>query len=580
MRRFGPVRLAGMQIEWEEHPFEWVEGSRMGVLREFSSGPFKWFTSVVEVHPNAEGGTRLVHSIKILPRNTLGRAVASVEAGWKAGRSLERVYRRIDQTIQQQKSGQPSGRVIDPFEPPVRLDAKRGKRIEERTARLVQFGIAQTTAERMAEFLRSATPQTLARIRPLELAEQLSLDAETALDACLVAAHCGLLVIGWDILCPTCRVPSATQTMLSNIEAHTNCEACDVQFQSNLASAIELIFQAHPEVGDIDVATYCIGGPSHSPHVVCQLRVAAGESIEATVPLASGDYLIRGPRLTRSQSLRVKSHSAPSQLDIRLGQLGASHHTPAVRAGQLTLCVRNDLPTEHLVRIERAIERKNVVTAATVSTMARFRELFPDQVFKRDLPIATEDLTLFGFRIAETDQLYASMGDADAYVLIQSALQCVETCITGHRGAVIKSVGEVVLGSFRDSADATSAALSVGERLAEVAQLATLQFGIGLHRGPTLVTTQNGRLDYFGSTPRMVESLTQKANKTLLITDSVFSDSATNAILIDSGLTSRIVSMEPTGGPVSSAAGPAGQTKGQPLVLEVSLGAVRNQRSD
>ena len=35
-----------MTASWEEFPFEWIEARRMGVLREFRQGPFKWFISI------------------------------------------------------------------------------------------------------------------------------------------------------------------------------------------------------------------------------------------------------------------------------------------------------------------------------------------------------------------------------------------------------------------------------------------------------------------------------------------------------------------------------------------------------
>ncbi len=103
LRKFGSFRLAGMEIEWEEHPFEWIEG-RMGVLREFTRGPFEWFKSAVELTPRGDGGTTLVHTVQIQTRNALGRIVANIEAGWKGGRALDRIYRRIDQSLQHERN--------------------------------------------------------------------------------------------------------------------------------------------------------------------------------------------------------------------------------------------------------------------------------------------------------------------------------------------------------------------------------------------------------------------------------------------------------------------------------------------
>ena len=39
VRRFAETRIAGQKIAWEEHPFEWIEGRRMSVLRQFFDRP-------------------------------------------------------------------------------------------------------------------------------------------------------------------------------------------------------------------------------------------------------------------------------------------------------------------------------------------------------------------------------------------------------------------------------------------------------------------------------------------------------------------------------------------------------------
>src|SRR5262249_5553372 len=99
VRRLAQVRKLGLQVAWEEFPFEWVEGRRMGVLREFSQGPFKWFVSVTELLPRAGGGTTLTHQVRIEPNGLLGRTAAAVEIGVKGRRGLDRVYRRIDAAL-------------------------------------------------------------------------------------------------------------------------------------------------------------------------------------------------------------------------------------------------------------------------------------------------------------------------------------------------------------------------------------------------------------------------------------------------------------------------------------------------
>lgn len=533
LRQFCSFRLAGMTIEWEEHPFEWIEGQRMAVLREFATGPFQWFVSVVELTPNAQGGTRLRHQVRIQPRNAFGYLVASIEAGWKGGRAIDRIYRRIDRSLQRESSST----LLDPFEAPPNIPRNAQRRIRERVERMLEHGIAVDVAGQLETFLHNATPQAAARIRPLELADQLDLPTEEVLNACLVAAHCGLLKLRWDILCPACRAPATSTSLLSEIGNHTNCEACDADFQSDIESAIELVFQAHPEVREVDNGQYCIGGPGHSPHVVSQLRLPPGERIEANIPVSVGDYLVRGTRIGNAQLIQVRPHSAPSGMDMKLSQLGSSHHVQTVRTGQMTLALTNDHPNSEVIRVERTICRSSVVTATVASALPKFRELFPDQVFDRDTPVASDELTLMAVRVASAETLYETQSDADAYRLIQHCLETAERCIAAGQGAVIKSVGETLLASFHDSSHAVAAAHATSQSIQAPNDHHPLTVACAIHRGPLLVTNQNGRLDYFGTTVRQVMSLGQQFDDGIVMTDTVFTDSvvaeATATLLTD-----------------------------------------------
>ncbi len=285
LRKIGNFRMAGLNISWEEHPFEWIEGQRSGVLREFTQGPFHWFLSVIELQRRPKGGTLLKHSVRIEPRGLVGRCVAAIEVSLKGKRNLDRVYRRIDATLTG-KLGK--DRLTDPFEEPKALPPVRQRRLEERLDQLIARGIDADFAAKFGEFLRATPAQELARIRPLVLARRLGTDPDRTIEACLHAANCGLLAVHWDILCPTCRVSADVKDTLNAIESHARCEVCDLDFDVDFGNSLELIFRAHPELRDVDLKTYCIGGPEHLPHVIAQVRVAPGERIDLNLQLGEG----------------------------------------------------------------------------------------------------------------------------------------------------------------------------------------------------------------------------------------------------------------------------------------------------
>ncbi|MCR9207734.1 MAG: protein kinase [bacterium] len=520
LRKFGSFTLSGVKVSWEEHPFEWIEGQRMGILREFDSGPFKWFMSVVTLEPHPDGGTQLSHQIRIEPRNFMGRVLTTVEADWKGFRNLDKVYRRMDRSLRGKLT---STQGSDPFVSTPKMSKSREQRLIQRLSQVVEAGVRPEVADCLGRVVREWSAQELASLRPLVLADRWKIPSTEMIDACLIAADAGILNLQWEILCPTCRVSAESTRQLAEIETHTHCEACDVDFQSNLAGAIEMVFQSHPEIREVNTGKYCIGGPEHSPHVVAQVRIEAGECLRLPIDLDAGDYLLRGPRLPNTQSVRVQSTSAPSTWDGSLTSFGSTRHTPKLRAGRQTITLHNDLDTLQVVRIERMIPRGDVVTAATASALPMFRKLFPHQRFAGNNPIVTETMTFLATSINDIDELYASLGESEAYAAIHGHQHNLEACIAGSGGTLVKTIGEKSLSSFTNREDAIVAAERLRTEWLD-SNLANISLGIGIHSGPTLVTTQNNQLDYFGSTVRAVAALPELAGNGILLTEAIYAD--------------------------------------------------------
>jgi len=391
VRRFGRFRKAGFTNAWQEHPFEWVEGRRLGVLREYSQGVFKWLASMTELTPRAGGGTTLAHRVRIEPRNWIGNLVAAVEIGLRGRRQVEQVYRRIDAFV----TGRLVGGAADPFEVPPPLSAARRRRLEGLLERLVACGVEPAVALRLGEFLGGGAPQAVARIRPLALARRLGLDSDAVVAACLHGAREGLLVLLWDILCPICRLPASITDTLRALGEHGHCVACNLDFALDFSNAVELIFRAHPQVRDTELRTYCVGGPFHWPHVPAQVRVQPGERVEIDLQLGEGAYRLGGPQLPYAFDFRVEEGAFLTRwdFDLRPGG-GRPAEPPRLRAGGQLLAVSNGCDGELLLRVERAVARDDALTAARASSLALFRELFPGEVLSPGQLVSVAAVTL------------------------------------------------------------------------------------------------------------------------------------------------------------------------------------------
>jgi class 3 adenylate cyclase len=518
-RRFGRVSKLGVDAVWEEHPFEWVEGRRFGVLREFQSGPFRWLLSSVQLQPSA-GGTRLQHSIRVEPSGLVGRALAAVEIGRKARRGLDRVYRRIDRLL---SAGDPAALAsADPFEDPATPGRSQQRQLEKGLDSLISRGVNPSVVQRLGEYLMTAPPQEVARIRPLALARRLNLDPDALVSACLQGVREGLLVLLWDLLCPICRIPSEVQQTLRQLKGHGRCEVCQINYELDFASAVELIFRVDPAIREADTSTYCIGGPSHSPHVVAQVRLAGHERLELPLHLTEGAYRLRGPQLPESVDVRVEPGAPVAAWEVDLARMSALRQERAglpleLRPGGQVLTLVNNYEQEVIVRVERTAARDDALTAARASALGLFRELFPGEVLSPGQLIRVSTVTLLWTDLSAA--MTAQEKETEAFGLLNAHLQALDGIARREGGTLIKAIGDGGLAAFHTPAAGLRAALG----LAQIGP--GVRMRAALHCGPALAATLNDHLDYFGSTVRQVAALSEEGREgELLVSQAVFDD--------------------------------------------------------
>lgn len=546
--RYGAFKKAGIANTWREHAYEWVEGKRMCVLREYTEGLFRWFVSIVELQARASGGTTLHHHVRLVPRGRFGRIVAALEVGYRGRRAVEAVYRRIDAYLTQQLPASPAS---DPFVPRARGAIVGRRLLQGFVDRLTRRGVEGLLAESLVEFFLQAPEQEIARIRPIALAHRLNLDPDAVVDACLIAAHEGILVLAWDILCPKCRIAASIEETMSAIRSHGHCQACDLDFQLDFANSVEMIFRIHPGVRPAETGVFCIGGPSHSPHCVAQLRVAPGERLELNLSLGEGSYCIRGPQLAYQVDFRVHSEGAAVRGELMLKQGPGAEFPPVFRSGAQTLLLTNEHSDELVVRIERAAPRTDAVTAARASGLSRFRELFPQEVLAGNQLVSVAQVTLLTTALDEPSRLY-ERGDTRAFAVLHEYFRLLEDFLRKEGGTLVKTVQEGVLAVFQDSAAAVRVALDLGGLLAKHPATADLTLRVGVHAGPAMVATLNGKLDYFGGAVNLAMTLPAHGEPgDVIITHPLTTDPRVQRLLQSRQLACEVLPTSPAGTPLS-----------------------------
>lgn len=534
--RQAEFRWVGGKVEWQEHPFEWVEARRMGVLREYYSGPFRWLLSIVSMSARPNGGSLLVHEIRLEPRGVLGQIAAALEVKLKGHRAFDRVYRRIDSVLARQLD--PS-ECISPFQKAAPLTGSERRHLDQTLERMRVIPVEPAVINAIESFVLHGSPQDLARIRPLELARRFQLESDATIAACLHGARAGMFAMLWDVVCPKCRIPADVKGMLRNLREHGHCPACNIDFRIDFADSVEMIFQISPRIRATDLQTYCIGGPAHSPHVVAQIRVAPGERLELELGLSPGSYCIRSPQLPTVFGFTVKTSATTARWYLSLAK-GLDPETPrSLKVGAQVIVMTNEHPRELLIRVERNTPREEVFTAAKASSNAIFRELFPQEVLSPGQLVSLATITLLCTRLVEADRLYQSEGDAKAFARLQEHFQQADEAVRNEGGTLVKTVDEGVRAAFTEPAAAVRAALELLRITSGGA--ADCRLGVAVHVGPAMVATINEHLDYFGTTVRQAERLLNlAAADQLLLSREVAADPQVAGVLRERALIASV----------------------------------------
>jgi serine/threonine protein kinase len=530
----GRSRQVGVSLAWDEHPYEWVYAKRLRVQRDYTSGPVRSMRSMVELFPGEGGrGTRLVHTIELEPRGLVGRALASVEVGVRTRRALDRVYRRIDGLLRGRDNV--GGEAVDYFVPVTALPTEVEVRFAAAERAVVDDGVAPAVMEKIGAWLRSAPAQEVARIRPVALARRLGQDPEVVIDACLHATRRGLLVLLWDLLCPTCRAPAGMADTLKAVKEHGRCEACDLAWALDLSASIELVFRIHPSLREADTGTYCLSSPAHTPHVLAQLRLGAGVVSELELSLPEGSYRLTARRASWSHPFIVRAHAPPSTLRALLSAGPSEDASHVVKADVQRLLLDNDTGREQLVRIERTSPREDVLLASRVMSRPLFRKMFPAEILAPGTMVRAGDVTLF---LAEL-RVPPSMSLQERYAKIRA----IDDAVTAAGGSLVRLHGNHgVLATFAAPIDAVRAAMALpahmGSETTATPQTQPAHAGgelaVAVHRGTAGAVALGDRLDYFGDVVGVVVDLANGAGPgELVVSDAVRADAVRAGVVFE-----------------------------------------------
>lgn len=505
-RRRVRLSLLGMPVEWEEQPFEWVRPERFGVRRNYSKGPVAELKALAELSPTTDGGTTFTYSVWARPKSFLGLIVIPLQIGLLGSRRFRRAFRKYDELASTEAlpSDTQTARVLSDAAND-RLQSIRERLLSDDDAGGVGE-VERAVVELLIEFIEQADDFALARIKPYELADDWEKPRRTVLKTCLRATRVGLLDLQWDLLCPLCRGPQESGSSLKDIDSQVHCETCRIDFTVNFDRFVELTFRPNALIRTMDVKDFCIGSPQRTPHVVAQQLLPAQSQRELSMALEAGNYRFRALELEGEQAVKVSADGSNSSA-VTVSNAGWPREELTI--GQRpTLALRNETDAEQLLILERLAWGDQAATAAEVTALQIFRDLFSSEALRPGEQISVGTLTVLFTDLRNSTQLYREIGDATAFGRVMNHFDVLKKVIVEEDGALVKTIGDAVMAVFRRPVSALKAMLSAQEMLASPpAGVAPLTLKAGVHTGPCIAVTLNDRLDYFGSTVNMAARL-------------------------------------------------------------------------
>lgn len=492
------MRLPVLHVEWEEEPFDWTYPYSFGVSRVYSRGPVDSMHSQARFERLPNSGTRITYTTSFKVSNPLVQSLIPFVIGVIAKHRFQKAFRMYDEIAKKKEAFQEIGR-------PRVLETSGYRRFRINSEEMAARGTDPELLARLEEYLTRADDLALQRIRPYALADHWGASRREVLEMFLRATRAGILDMSWDLLCPSCRGTTDGSTNLGDVRGTSHCNTCQIDFTVNFDHNIEVVFKPNPSVRAVDFnAAFCAGSPQLQPHVVMSQALAPLRSLPVPVQLERGRYTLRALDVPGSISLYADVDGA-GQLDLRLSPFGWPPEQGHVSL-QPTLTLVNATERNRVFQLERTAWSDQASTAADVTALQVFRDLFASEVLRPGEEISIGSVTLMFTDLRESTRLYRAIGDASAFGRVREHFQVLEDAVANEGGSIVKTMGDAVMATFRHPLDALRAVWKAQKEITERGE-PLLWLKVGLHSGPCIVVNLNDRLDYFGSTVNIAARL-------------------------------------------------------------------------
>lgn len=486
-KRYAWFRKGPVLFEWEERPTLWERPSYFTVERRYRRGPLAKFVTSTKLEELTPQSTRVIVDVDLDASSPLSEPLLPLIVA-QGKREANRAFRLAAQLAAREETA-PATSDLGPF------------------AALAEARIDPRVVAALAGFVASAENRDLQRMQPYALADRWKLRRRDVLRAFLTATRLGLFNLSWSVMCPGCRGPSPGIESLTELHRGYHCDACNLQFDASFDRSVEVTFDARPLGRTYEQGLYCIASPVRSAHVYAQTVVASEATERFELELAKGAYdvCVVGAAIA---PFVAEDEEGTRTLEAAIYPLTGIDAPHAVGSGNVTIAFTNELEREVIVRVEDGRWSDTIVTAAQVTALQDFRDLFSSEVLAPGLEMGIQTMAVLFTDLIGSTAMYSRTGDAPAFRIVTDHFAVIQSIVARHDGTIVKTIGDAVMAAFVDPVECFDAALELDDSVQTLsADGEPLRLRVGFHAGPCIAMRANDRIDYFGTTVNLAARL-------------------------------------------------------------------------
>jgi class 3 adenylate cyclase len=389
----------------------------------------------------------------------------------------------------------------------------------------------------------------LFRINPLRFAAATGVSEKFAVEFFVHASKIGLFDFQWNIICPGCAGIEYSHASIGEIARRSyHCIICNVAVSSDLDDQVEVAFTVNQSVRKLAVNPFesfesyrrffFSDNYQRSPELTNYSHdnfrgfslVSPDASHRFELEVKSGEMYRLLSMVSHSMAVITVDENAPDDsrlLEVDLASDGFLNRDLRVRPGQITIAVRNRSKSMNAATVLKTDYgllkqimqnhpniRKPFFTAKMLINNQSFKDLFRVHHLPEDFNLNVRSVAFLFTDLKGSTKLYEQSGDIRAFHVVQEHFKILTEVVRAHSGAIVKTMGDALMASFSDPADAVKAGLGMLKATSGFWQqhgVPDMGLKIGIHEGPALAVNADDRLDYFGQTVNTAARLQDQA---------------------------------------------------------------------